>query len=140
MTPILDDYLYTDTTAFPLTHNVLYLSHLLSLLLLILQYHHSFSYHHLPSEEVPKVILLPLGIMISSPILPPHISNLTLFTVHLLEFHYFLTTLNTTQDPIHFKAALHHPYWKAVMNTELEALENNHIWDVTHSFSFRGNS
>lgn len=46
-------------------------------------------------------------------------------------FHYFLSTLTSTTDPISFKTAVQKPEWVHAMNQELDALELNNTWEVT---------
>ena len=41
-----------------------------------------------------------------------------------------LTTLSSVQMPYHFSQAVQHECWRQAMQEELEALKENHTWDV----------
>jgi len=47
------------------------------------------------------------------------------------KFHAFSAALTTSFDPILFQDAIKEDKWCTVMNAELEALEQNHTWEIT---------
>jgi len=43
----------------------------------------------------------------------------------------FLSALDVAADPVFLHETVAHPKWCAAMNSELRALEQNHIWEIT---------
>ena len=42
-----------------------------------------------------------------------------------------MTVGSNPQEPQSFSQAVQEPLWRATMDKEIQALENNHTWDVT---------
>ena len=45
---------------------------------------------------------------------------------------YLMTVGSSPQEPLSFSQAVQDPLWRAAMDKEIQALENNHTWDVTN--------
>uniref|UniRef100_A0A803NAW9 Uncharacterized protein n=1 Tax=Chenopodium quinoa TaxID=63459 RepID=A0A803NAW9_CHEQI len=58
------------------------------------------------------------------------ISNLAFQAVQP-EFHYFMTNLVKSEDPVLFKSAVTDQNWVSAMNKELDQCEQNGTWEVT---------